>query len=53
MMELAVLAKASLIVTMIIRSGYTIAVGYLVKTGYNYVQDYKESVEQEKLFADK
>lgn len=48
LMEFLVLAKVGMIVNGIVKLGYCIAGGYLVKTGVKYVSDYKESLEQEK-----
>jgi len=47
-MEFWLLAKIGIIVKAIVSGGYAVASGYVVKTGMQYVSDYKESVENEK-----
>lgn len=47
-MEYAILAKFIMVMNTLVKSGYAIAGGYLVKTGIIYVKDYKESVEKER-----
>lgn len=47
-MEYVILGKFLMVMNIIVKTGYTIAGGYLVKTGIIYVNDYKESVEKER-----
>jgi hypothetical protein len=48
-MEFLLLAKVSMIVGTIIKSGYAIAGGYAVKTAIRYVTDYKKAVEKDEV----
>jgi len=48
-MEFALLVKVGMIMEGIIRAGYVLAGSYIVRTGVRYIQDYKESVEREKV----
>lgn len=47
-MEFWLLAKVGMVINGIVFGGYTLAGSYLVRTGYKYVQDYKESVARDK-----
>lgn len=47
-MEFLLLAKVGMVIGTIVKSGYVVAGGYFVKTGLQYIEDYKNSVEQEK-----
>lgn len=47
-MELLLLAKVGFVVDTIVRAGYVLAGSYFVKTGVRYIQDYKDSISNEK-----
>lgn len=40
-MEFALLVKIGAIINVIVKSGYVLAGGYIVKTGVTYVSDYR------------
>ncbi|AGI11976.1 hypothetical protein PQE74_gp225 [Bacillus phage vB_BanS_Chewbecca] len=47
-MEFIILAKVGFFVKAIVNTGYVIATSYMAKTGWQYVEDYKTSVANEK-----
>lgn len=47
-MEFWLLTKIGVAVDLVVKVGYAIVGGYVLKTGVRYYQDYKISVEQEK-----
>ncbi|UUV46156.1 hypothetical protein [Bacillus phage vB_BanS-Thrax2] len=47
-MEFIILAKVGFVVKAFVNAGYVIASSYLAKTGWQYVEDYKASVANEK-----
>lgn len=47
-MEFWLLAKIGMVVKALVSGGYAVASGYAIKTGLKYVEDYKESVANEK-----
>ncbi|AKQ08559.1 hypothetical protein PQE66_gp237 [Bacillus phage PBC2] len=47
-MEFWLLAKIGMVVKAFVTGGYAVASGYVIKTGLRYVDDYKESVANEK-----
>ena len=50
-MEYVLLAKIGMIIGGVVKSGYVLAGSYFLRTGVQYVKDYKESVENEKSDA--
>jgi hypothetical protein len=46
--EFALLMKVGMVIKGIVAGGYSLAGGYIVKTGVQYVQDYRESIERER-----
>jgi hypothetical protein len=48
-MEFALLMKVGMIIDGIVKVGYILAGSYVVRTGVKYVQDYKTSVEKERV----
>jgi len=51
-MEFLLLAKIGMLVNVVTTSGYVVAGGYLVRTGIQYITDYKQSIEREKSEVD-
>ena len=47
-MEFVLLAKVGMVIDTIVRSGYVLAGSYFVKTVVRYINDYKESVANDK-----
>jgi hypothetical protein len=47
-MEFLLLAKVGLVIDTVVKVGYAFAGSYIVRIGFKYVQDYKESVANEK-----
>ena len=48
MVEFWLLAKVGMIVQTAVNAGYLLAGGYAIRTGYTYVQDYRDSVARER-----
>ena len=48
-MEFLLLTKVGMVVDVVVKAGYMLAGSYFVKTGIKYIQDYRESVEREKV----
>lgn len=46
-MEVELLTKIGYAISLFVNGGYVIAGSYLVKTGFRYFSDYKESVDKE------
>ncbi len=46
-MEYLLLAKIGFVIDTLVKGGYAIAGGYMVKTAVRYVRDYKDSVARE------
>lgn len=46
-MEYVLLAKVGMFVSIVVKSGYTLAGMYFLKTAYRYATDYKDSVANE------
>ena len=46
-MEFVLLAKVGMAIKVIVYAGYAMAGGYVLKTGHQYVRDYKESMANE------
>jgi len=47
-MEFWLLAKVGMVVDFIVKTGYAVAGGYVLRTCVRYYQDYRASIEQEK-----
>mgnify|MGYP003410221509 FL=1 len=47
-MEYALLIKVGMVIKGLVWSGYALAGSYMFRTGVRYVQDYKDSVANEK-----
>jgi len=47
-MEYVLLYKVGLVVNAVVKLGYAFAGSYIVRTGFRYVSDYKDSVANEK-----
>ncbi|MFS0905774.1 hypothetical protein AB3N02_22260 [Priestia aryabhattai] len=48
MVEFVILAKVGMVIKGIVTGGYCLAGSYLVRTGFVYVRDYKDSIRREK-----
>lgn len=48
-MEFILLAKVGMFINGMVWAGYALAGSYVVRTGIQYVRDYRESVEQERM----
>jgi hypothetical protein len=48
-MEFLLLAKVGMVIDGIVKAGYVLAGSYFVRTGVKYVQDYRASVEKERV----
>ena len=48
MVEFALLMKVGMVIKGIVASGYTIAGSYIVRTGVQYIQDYRDAIANER-----
>lgn len=48
-MGFLILAKVGMVIKGLVWSGYALAGSYVARTGVQYVRDYRDSVEQERM----